>query len=107
MNEETGMEEKLNCLRCGSEMKHLRQEYIQLGKAGGFFGHWPNIIAGGLYVDILCCSGCGRLEFFTAAPDQIEYEEGQMAQTTCPTCGREHELDDPKCPFCGAKNPLI
>ena len=97
----------MNCLRCGSEMKRLKQEYIQLGKTGWIFGDWPNLIAGGLYVDILCCSGCGRLEFFTAAPDQIEYEEGQMAQTTCPTCGREHDLDDPKCPFCGAKNPLI
>ena len=103
------MEEKLNCLRCGSEMKLLKQEYIQLGKTSGFFGHWPNLIAGGLYVDILCCSGCGRLEFFTARHDgeDYDYEEGQMAQTTCPTCGREHDLDDPKCPFCGAKNPLI
>ena len=74
------MEERLNCLRCGSEMKHLKQEHIQLGKTGWIFGDWPNLIAGGLYVDILCCSGYGRLEFFTAAPDQIEYEEGQMAQ---------------------------
>ena len=103
------MEEKLNCLRCGSEMKHLKQEYIQLGKTGWIFGDWPNLIAGGLYVDILCCSGCGKLEFFTAPPDgdDEDYEEGQIAQTTCPACGREHDLDDPKCPFCGAKNPLI
>ena len=103
------MEEKLDCLRCGGEMKHLKQEYIQLGKTGWIFGDWPNLVAGGLYVDILCCSGCGRLEFFTARHDgsDEDYEEGQMAQTTCPTCGREHDLDDPKCPFCGAKNPLI
>ena len=103
------MEEQLNCLRCGSEMKLLKQEYIQLGKTSGFFGHWPNLIAGGLYVDILCCSGCGRLEFFTARHDgeDYDYEEGRMAQTTCPTCGRGHDLDDPRCPFCGAKNPLI
>ena len=101
------MEEKLNCLRCGSEMNHLKQEYIQLGKTGWIFGGWPNLIAGGLYVDILCCSGCGRLEFFTARHDGDDCEEGQMAQTTCSICGREHDLDDPKCPFCGAKNPMI
>ena len=103
------MEEGLNCLRCGGGMKRLKQEYIQLGKTGWIFGDWPNLIAGGLYVDILCCSGCGRLEFFTARHDEDDcgYEEGQMAQTTCPACGREHDLDDPKCPFCGAKNPMI
>lgn len=99
----------LNCLRCGGGMEYVKREYIQLGKTGWLLGDWPNLAAGGLYVDIWHCPDCGKLEFFSAESIERdgEYEEGHMAQTTCPACGREHDLDDPKCPYCGAKNPSI
>ena len=103
------MEEKLNCLRCGGEMKHLKQEYIQLGKTGWIFGDWPNLIAGALPVEIWCCPDCGKIDFYQGEAEAIitdtESEEGHIAQITCPACGVEHDLDDPKCPYCGAKNP--
>ena len=45
----------------------------------------------------LCCKSCGRLEFFSAEDSETE----GLPQTTCPHCGRSHDFDYPKCPFCG------
>ena len=71
---------------------------------------------GWLETEIFRCLDCGKLDFYIV-PDQVgaveeadTWEDGEgdhIAQTTCPACGREHDLDDPKCPFCGAKNPMI
>lgn len=99
--------ERLKCLRCGGAMEAVKREYLQLGRTGWISGSLSNLLAGGLDVVIWACPGCGKLEFFSAeelepAP---ELQEGGIAQVKCPRCGREHDLDDPKCPFCGERNP--
>ena len=91
------MGKSLNCLRCGGEMAHSFTENIQLGKTSFLFGDWPNILAGAMRVEVWCCKDCGRLEFFSAPDDT----DGSLPQTTCPNCGRSHDFDYPKCPFCG------
>lgn len=85
------------CLRCGGEMVHAFTENVQLGKSSLLFGDWPNIWAGVMRVEVWRCKNCGRLEFFSAEDDQNE----DLPQTTCPHCGRSHDFDYPKCPFCG------
>ena len=102
------MRENLICLRCGEKMQLIRREYLQLGKAGVFSGDWGNRLAGALDVDILGCPNCGKLEFFRADWDQEPEEEaGSIAKVTCPRCGHSHDMDDPKCPYCGAKNTRL
>lgn len=98
---------QLKCLRCGTEMEAVRREYLQLGKTGWLTGDWGNLLAGGLDVVILACPGCGKLEFFSGGA--LEYQEigSGIARMKCPRCGREHEIDDPKCPFCGEKNDTL
>ena len=87
------MEKELNCLRCGNEMKYIKSEAIQLGQYGLILGDISNLIAGGLPVDIFTCNECHKVEFFEAVEDQLE-------QTKCPSCGKTHDFDYPKCPFC-------
>ena len=80
----------LRCLRCGGTMELLRREFLQLD------------------VDILCCSDCGKLEFFRGEWSELEDPEGSgIARMECPSCGRSYELDSPKCPFCGKKNTRL
>jgi len=82
---------------------------MQLGRTGWVLGDLPNLIAGALDVEIWCCPACGKLDFYRGGTtaEESSGEEDCMAQTICQSCGREHDLDDPKCPFCGAKNPEI
>ena len=89
-------------------MHFLKREHMQLGKTGWILGDLPNLFAGALDVEIWCCPVCGKLEFYRGGSTQnADDSEDSMAQTVCPSCGKEHDLDDPKCPFCGAKNPKI
>ena len=85
------------CLRCGGEMAHAFTENIQLGKTSILLGDWPNIWAGAMRTEVWCCKNCGQLEFFAAEEEGSE----DIPQTTCPHCGRSHDFDYPKCPFCG------
>lgn len=102
------MRENLRCLRCGEEMQLIKREYLQLGKAGWFAGDWNNRLAGALDVDILGCPNCGKLEFFRADWNQEPEEEaGSIAKVSCPHCGHRHDMDDPKCPYCGAENTIL
>ncbi len=91
-------EKKLACLRCGGEMGFVKTEHIQLGKIGGIIGTLDNMLAGAMLVDIYCCRDCRRLEFFRQDAD--EFDEQTTPQRKCPNCGREHDFDYPKCPFC-------
>ena len=91
------MEQELKCLRCGGEMGFVMSENIQLGKTGWIIGDLGNLLAGAMPVDINCCRDCGRLELFRHGESQFDE---QPPQKTCPRCGREHDFDYPKCPFC-------
>ncbi len=102
---------KLNCLRCDVPMEFVKRENVQLGKTGFFSGDWSNLWAGALDVAIFTCPKCGKLEFFRGelyeGDDEHEFASNRIAQTTCPTCGTRHDLDDPQCPRCKTKNPRL
>ena len=88
---------EMNCLRCGTEMRHRQREKLQLGQTGLLLGDLPNLFAGALEVDIYICPACGKLEFYSA---EALDEEETLPQRQCPSCGRKHDFDYPKCPFC-------
>ena len=89
------MEKDLVCLRCGHPINHIRTEKMQLGQTGWIMGDLPNLLAGAMEVEIYSCPQCRKLEFFLAQTDQ----EG-LPQKQCPKCGKRHDFDYPKCPFC-------
>ena len=110
----------LQCLRCGAKMKFGMQQKFQLGQTGFLLGDWPNILAGALELEVWFCTDCGKVEFFVPgsadrpAKQEEEFDfvgamvnesidsvsvEG-MPQKKCPTCGRDHDFDYPKCPYC-------
>ena len=82
------------CLRCGSGMTYIKTEKLQLGQTGWLLGDLPNLLAGAMEVEIYTCPKCRKIEFFLA-----DDEEG-LPQTQCPRCGKRHDFDYPKCPFC-------
>ena len=89
------MKRNLDCLRCGHKMEHVKTESLQLGQTGWILGDLPNLLAGSLEVEIYACSDCGKLEFFSA-----DEAEESLPQIQCPNCGRMHDFDYPKCPYC-------
>ena len=107
MSEDVGK----RCGNCGHRMEYVKSEQMQLGKYSGILGNWPNWIAGALDVEIWSCPSCRKLDFYWSGPSgegpEGREDEDHMAQTTCPACGCVHDLDDPKCPGCGAKNPNL
>ena len=98
------MEKTITCLRCDRPMNLIKQEHLFLGKVGLQFGDLHYTPSRGLDVDVWCCPECGKLELFrTQGPE--EAEEGSIAQAGCAICGSRYDLDSPKCPVCGTKNP--
>jgi len=94
------------CENCGSAMEFLKRENVQLGKTGWLLGDFPNLWAGAQDLEFWICPNCRKLDFYVPGTEELTgEEEGAMAQTTCPVCGNHHDLDDPKCPRCGAQNP--
>ena len=91
--------EKSKCLRCDGVMVCAGRERIQLGQFGVLTGNWDQLFSGALEVDIFRCDACGKLEFYAADAE----EEDRIAQVGCPECGKMHDLDDAKCPFCGVR----
>ena len=89
------MRKKIICLRCEREMHHHRREKLQLGQTGWILGDIPTLLAGAMEVDIYSCPKCGKLEFYLT-----DGEEDKMPQKQCPNCGKWHDFDYPKCPFC-------
>ena len=85
----------LTCLRCGESMRYIKREQLQLGQTGWILGDLPNLVAGAMTVDIYTCPNCGKVEFFLA-----EGEQEDMPQKKYPNCGKRHDFDYPKCPFC-------
>ena len=90
------MENNIACLRCGTKMNHIGTEKLQLGQTGWILGDLPNLLAGAMEVDIFSCPNCRKLEFFVADGE----EEDALPQKKCPSCGKMHDFDYPKCPFC-------
>ena len=88
---------KIDCLRCGQKMRYFGTEKLQFGQTSWIFGDLPNLLAGAMEVDVYCCSECRKLEFFLAEENEMEEE---LPQKQCPNCGRRHDFDYPKCPFC-------
>lgn len=98
MKGDAGIMKRLSCLRCDKEMKYSGTRKIQLGETGWILGDLPNLIAGAMEVDIFSCPQCGKIEFY-----HTESVAEEIAQTHCPKCGKKHDCDYPKCPFCGHK----
>ena len=95
------MKTDLDCVRCGHQKKYIGTEDFQLGKTGFFLGDLPNLFAGALRLSIYRCPSCGKVEFFSFEPLEKGDEEDQIAQVQCPVCKQMHDMDYPKCPFCG------
>ena len=93
------------CGNCGRGMEYVKTEHMQLGKTSFLWGDWPNLLAGALNVEIWSCPNCRKLDFYWSGPSEEDYD--YRDDGTCPACGHVHDLDDPKCPLCGAKNPEI
>ena len=113
---------RLPCLRCDAQMKFAMQQKFQMGEAGFLSGDWPHILAGALELEVWFCPECGKVEFFVPGSRNraTEHEEEAsfdfvgsmvnesidsvsvegMPQKKCPTCGRDHDFDYPKCPYC-------
>ena len=89
------MKDNIICLRCDQKMNHIRREKLQFGQTGWILGDLPNLIAGAMEVDIYSCPNCRKLEFFLA-----DSTEPGLPQKQCPKCGKMHDFDYPKCPFC-------
>lgn len=91
------MNRELSCLRCNGLMQYIKNERLQLGEKGWILGDIPNLLAGSLEVAIYVCPSCGKIEFFQAE----DVSEGDsLEQVECPGCGKMHDFDYPKCPFC-------
>jgi len=116
-------EREIKCFRCNCRMRFLEGEYIQLGKAGSMFG-----LASALETDIYYCPRCKKVEFFLSEDESrklpyysekesVAFAEGEefsdsgeelniprnkdgIPQRQCPNCGKLHDFDYPKCPFC-------
>lgn len=93
-------EKTLPCLRCKETMRFHSRQKFQLGKQGWFFGDLPHLLSGALELDIYYCSNCGKVEFYLPAPPEEEAET-TISQKYCLQCGHQHDIDYPKCPFCG------
>lgn len=96
----------------------MRTEKLQFGQTGWILGDLPNLLAGAMKVDIYSCPKCRKLEFYLADAEEelhlagdsfSEYEcefypadtkEEGLPQRQCPNCGKRHDFDYPKCPFC-------
>ncbi len=91
---------KMECLRCKAPMRFIKTEKIQLGQTGWIMGDLSNLISGAMEVDIYSCQDCGKIEFFQA---EEGIQEDTMPQVKCPHCGKMHDFDYPKCPFCKFK----
>lgn len=86
---------KRDCLRCGVPLGRVGCKKFQLGETGWILGDLPNLLAGSLELDIFACPECGSVEFF-----RIDAEEDGTPTVLCPNCGKRHDFDYPKCPFC-------
>ncbi len=82
-------------------MKFVGTEQVQLGQTGWLLGSLPNLLSGSLEVGIYICPKCKKIEFFSTSEDPIASEaDDALPQVVCPSCGKSHDFDYTKCPFC-------
>lgn len=93
------MNDRLKCLRCAEEMQYIDTADFQLGKMGWLLGDLPHLLSGAMRLSVYRCPACGKVEFFSFEP--LEEQEDRIAQVRCPRCKQMHDMDYPKCPFCG------
>lgn len=91
------MDRNIKCLHCGNNMQYIQSEKIQLGQTGWLLGDLSNLLSGALEVEIYTCSECGKIEFFKTESDMFA---DQIEQKKCPNCGKKHDFDYAKCPYC-------
>lgn len=89
----------IHCPRCRERLEFAGQETLQLGAASPVLGNLPNLLAGGLAVEIYVCKKCGKLELFS--PLEQLNDSDSIAKVTCRRCGKPHDIDFPRCPYCG------
>ena len=97
------MKTDFKCLRCEHQMKYIGTEEFQLGKTSFILGDLPHLLSGAMKLSVYRCPACGKVEFFSFEPLESEETEDQIAQVSCPRCKQKHDMDYPKCPFCGHK----
>lgn len=81
--------EEIKCLRCNNKMNVAKGLQLRVGEKSILLHRLPD----GIEVDVYQCTNCGKLEFFSNKDDLITNIE-------CPSCGKTHDKDYPKCPFC-------
>lgn len=109
------MGRELDCLRCGTRMNYIRREKFQMGEAGWLLGDLPHLIKGAMELDVYSCPFCGKVEFFQVTGDgEVSQMENpgngeteffqtmgeELPQVKCPVCGKVHDFDYGRCPFC-------
>jgi len=87
---------KVNCSNCHTPLSYITTAKIQLGQTGWILGDLPNLLAGAIEAEIYSCPACGKIEFY----QELSEPEERIAQIKCPNCGKMHDCDYPKCPFC-------
>jgi len=83
------MDEKLKCLRCEAEMEVVKGLNLNVGESEVLLHR----LANGIEVDVHQCTNCGKLEFY-------HHKNELITKIKCPSCGKVHDKDYPKCPFC-------
>ncbi len=85
-------------------MLSMGQQLLRKGTPGW---HWRGDLEhesgeGSLPVEVWCCQNCQHLDFYLAGNSSGNRGSG-IAQVRCPGCGILHDMDDPKCPYCGKR----
>ena len=95
------------CSACQGLLKYAGREKLQLGQTGWLLGDLPNLWAGAMAVHIYYCPRCSKIEFYATEGEGGLFEASEptdrMPQIKCAYCGSMHEMDDPRCPYCGKR----
>ena len=91
---------EISCLRCQENMVFILKARFQLGETGWFLGDLPNLLAGSMELSLYSCPQCGKVEFFQSSEDVVEQSDDAIAQVSCKNCGKQYDMDYPRCPFC-------
>ena len=92
---ESGMNEPMNCLRCGAQLVRLGVRTFQLGRETVAFD--PHVWEGGLELEVFGCPSCGKVELFSGKV------QAWAAEYECPVCHHRYPRAEDRCPRCYAK----